>query len=61
MAPAPGLVDIVQNGKKIPALRGKYIFTDLTTGRIWYANYKDMLAADDGKPDRLRCWPGRHV
>ena len=28
----------VYNGKKIPALRGKYIFTDLTTGRIWYAN-----------------------
>src|SRR4029450_9262722 len=29
-------------------LRGKYIFTDLTTGRIWYADYKAMLAADDG-------------
>ena len=40
----------VYNGKAIPALRGKYIFTDLTTGRIWYADYKDMLAADDGKP-----------
>src|SRR6266508_918376 len=40
----------VYNGSAIPALRGKYIFTDLTTGRIWYANYKDMLAADDGKP-----------
>ena len=33
----------------MPALRGKYVFTDLTTGRIWYADYKDMLAADDGK------------
>jgi len=43
----------VYNGKKIPALRGKYIFTDLTTGRIWYANYADMLAADDGKPGTL--------
>ena len=40
----------VYNGKMIPALRGKYVFTDLTTGRIWYADYKDMLAADDGKP-----------
>ena len=40
----------VYNGKAIPALRGKYVFTDLTTGRIWYADYKDMLAADDGKP-----------
>jgi hypothetical protein len=36
------------NGKRIPALRGKYIFTDISTGRLWYANYKEMLAADDG-------------
>lgn len=41
------------NGKAIPALRGKYLFTDLTTGRIWYADYKDMLAADDGKAGTL--------
>ena len=40
----------VYNGSAIPALRGKYIFTDLTTGRLWYAEYMDMLAADDGKP-----------
>jgi hypothetical protein len=43
----------VYNGKAIPALRGKYLFTDITTGRIWYADYKDMLSADDGKPDTL--------
>jgi hypothetical protein len=43
----------VYSGKLIPALRGKYVFTDLTTGRIWYADYKDMLAADDGKPGTL--------
>ena len=43
----------VYSGKAVPALRGKYIFTDLTTGRIWYTDYKDMLAADDGKPDTL--------
>jgi hypothetical protein len=43
----------VYTGKAIPALRGKYLFTDLTTGRLWYANYRDMLAADDGKPDTL--------
>jgi hypothetical protein len=43
----------VYSGKAIPALRGKYIFTDLTTGRIWYTDYKDMLAADDGKPGTL--------
>jgi hypothetical protein len=41
----------VYNGKAIPLLRGKYLFTDITTGRIWYAEYKDMLAADDGKAD----------
>lgn len=37
-------------GKLIPALRGKYIFTDISTGHIWYADYKEMLAADDGDP-----------
>jgi hypothetical protein len=41
------------NGKAIPALRGKYVFSDITTGRIWYSDYKEMLAADDGKPDTL--------
>ena len=43
----------VYHGRMIPALRGKYVFTDLTTGRIWYADYKDMLAADDGRPGTL--------
>ncbi len=38
----------VYTGKALPALRGKYIFTDLSTGRVWYADLKDMLAADDG-------------
>ncbi len=41
------------NGKALPVLRGKYIFTDITTGHVWYADYKDMLAADDGKPATL--------
>ena len=43
----------VYNGKAIPALRGKYLFSDITTGRIWYADYKEMLAADDGNPATL--------
>ena len=43
----------VYDGSAIPALKGKYIFTDLTTGRIWYADYKDMLAADDGKAETV--------
>jgi len=38
------------NGKAVPGLRGKYVFTDITTGHIWYADYKEMLAADDGDP-----------
>jgi hypothetical protein len=41
------------NGKLIPALRGKYIFTDISTGRLWYADYKEMLAADDGNASTM--------
>ncbi|HEY0285079.1 MAG TPA: hypothetical protein VGC23_06785, partial [Vicinamibacterales bacterium] len=40
----------VYTGKALPALRGKYIFSDLSTGRVWYADWKEMLAADDGDP-----------
>jgi hypothetical protein len=40
-------------GTLIPALRGKYIFTDISTGHIWYADYKELLAADDGNPATL--------
>ena len=40
------------SGKLIPELRGKYVFGDITTGRFWYADYKEMLAVDgDGKPE----------
>jgi hypothetical protein len=53
----PGGGDAVGSGflynGTIEALRGKYLFTDLSTGRVWYAEYKDMLAADDGNPDTL--------
>jgi hypothetical protein len=44
---------LLYNGTAIPALRGKYVFSDITTGRIWYSDYKEMLAADDGKPETL--------
>ena len=40
----------VYRGKLIPALKDKLVFGDITTGRIWYANRADMLAADDGNP-----------
>jgi Glucose / Sorbosone dehydrogenase len=43
----------VYSGKAVPALRGKYIFSDLSTGRIWYAEYKDLVAADDGNPQTM--------
>jgi Glucose / Sorbosone dehydrogenase len=43
----------VYRGKALPSLRGKYVFADISTGRIWYADYKEMLAADDGNPATL--------
>jgi Glucose / Sorbosone dehydrogenase len=43
----------VYRGKAIPALRGKFIFGDITTGHVWYVDYKEMLAADDGDPKTM--------
>jgi Glucose / Sorbosone dehydrogenase len=43
----------VYRGKLIPELRGKYLLGDISTGRIWYADYNAMLAAanrSDGNP-----------
>jgi hypothetical protein len=40
-------------GTLVPALRGKYIFTDIATGRLWYADYAELLAADDGNPKTM--------
>ena len=37
-------------GRRIPLLRDKLVFGDITTGRIWYANHREVLAADDGNP-----------
>ena len=36
----------VYRGKAIPALQGKYIFGDISTGNVWYVDYKEMLAID---------------
>src|SRR6185295_10707230 len=38
----------VYRGKLVPALRDKLVFGDITTGRVWYANRADVVAADDG-------------
>jgi hypothetical protein len=43
----------VYRGSKIPQLYGKFIFGDITTGAIYYSEYDDMLAADDGDPATL--------
>ena len=32
----------------MPELYGKYIFGDITTGRLFYADLADMIAKDDG-------------
>jgi mono/diheme cytochrome c family protein len=43
----------VYRGARIPALKGKLLFGDITTGRIWYADMADVLRADDGNPMTL--------
>jgi hypothetical protein len=35
----------VYRGKLMPQLRGKYIFNDMTTGRIFYSDLAEMIAA----------------
>ena len=43
----------VYRGQRVPALRGKVVFADITTGHIWYANIEDVRRADDGDPNTL--------
>ena len=38
----------VYGGTRIPVLAGKFIFGDISTGRLWWADFKEMRAADDG-------------
>ncbi|MGC4072839.1 MAG: PQQ-dependent sugar dehydrogenase [Nibricoccus sp.] len=40
----------VYRGSAIPALQGKYVFGDITTARLFYANLTDLDAANDGNP-----------
>ena len=54
----PGGGDAIANGfiyrgSQVPALRGKLVFGDITTGRVWYAERTDVLAADDNDPETL--------
>jgi mono/diheme cytochrome c family protein len=43
----------VYQGKLLPALKDKFVFGDITTGKIWYAQIADVRAADDDKPETL--------
>jgi hypothetical protein len=37
----------VYRGTQLQGLQGKYIFGDITTGRLFFADINDMIAADD--------------
>jgi hypothetical protein len=57
-SPALGVGDaiaggFVYRGTKIPQLQGKFIFGDITTGELFYADLAEMVAADDGNPATL--------
>jgi hypothetical protein len=43
----------VYRGSRIPELYGKYVFGEITTGQIFYCDYEEMLAADDGDPSTM--------
>jgi len=54
----PGGGDAIANGfvyrgRQVPLLQGKLVFGDITTGRIWYADRAELLAADDGNAETL--------
>ncbi|MEO5821089.1 MAG: PQQ-dependent sugar dehydrogenase, partial [Vicinamibacteraceae bacterium] len=40
----------VYRGRRIPGLKGRLVFGDITTGRIWYAEMADVRKAHDGDP-----------
>jgi len=40
----------IYRGRKIPALKGKLLFGDIASGRIWYAEMADVMKADDKDP-----------
>jgi glucose/sorbosone dehydrogenase len=48
-------------GKNIPELRGKYVFSDISTGRLWYADYQELLKADDSNPDTMAAMHEIHL
>jgi subtilase family serine protease len=43
----------VYRGVRLPELHGKYIFGDISTGRLFYADLAEMVADDDDNPASL--------
>jgi mono/diheme cytochrome c family protein len=43
----------VYQGTLLPALKDKFVFGDITTGKMWYSAIADMRAADDDRPETL--------
>jgi hypothetical protein len=43
----------VYRGSLVPELYGKFVFGDITTGRLFYADIADMIANDDGNRTSL--------
>lgn len=44
---------VVYRGNAVPALKDTLLFGDITTGRLWYAHLREVIAADDGKASTL--------
>jgi len=44
---------VVYRGRALPALSGRLIFGDITTGNVWYAEMSEVRAADDGNATTL--------
>jgi mono/diheme cytochrome c family protein len=44
---------VIYRGSRIPGLKDKLLFGDITTGHVWYADIKDVVAADDGNATTL--------
>jgi len=58
---APGGGDAISSGflyrgSALPALAGRYVFGDISTGSLWYADYDELLAADDGRADTMAAY-----
>ena len=43
----------IYRGKRIPALQGKLLLGDISTGHLWYAEMEDVLRADDDQPTTI--------